>query len=126
MAQAHCRGERSQRSVTLMEYPLNFLREIDGVKKDTLLKGFIDAVFRNDIDVETIPDLELRKTWIELLIEADNAAKVMEAKLDHVGHAAVRDIKSGKRKKKTAAERAKEAGLITLTPKVPKGKLILD
>lgn len=108
-----------------MDYPLAFLREVDGIVKDEILKGFIDAIFENTIDVETIPNEKLKQNWIRLLMEADTAAARMEANLEKVGLAAVKDIK--KTKKKTAKDRAKDAGLIVLEPNVPNpGKLIID
>lgn len=108
----------------MIDYPLGFLREIDGIVKDEILKGFIDAIFENSVDVETIPDEKLRKNWIRLLSEADLAAASMEGKLASIHSGVNRERR--RKKGKTVKERARKAGLITLTPNVPKGKLILE
>lgn len=108
-----------------MDYPLGFLREIDGHTKDEILKVFIDVVFDNVVDLETIPDEKLRASWIRLLMEADNAAAAMEGKLASIQSGARKQNREKRRK--TAKDRAKDAGLVVLEPNVPKaGKLIIE
>lgn len=110
----------------MMDYPVGFLREIDGHTKDEILKIFIDVVFDNSVDLETIPDEKLRQNWIRLLSEADRAAAAMEGKLASIESGVVRKNRE-QRRKGSAKDRAKQAGLITLEPNVPKaGKLIIE
>lgn len=108
-----------------MDYPLGFLREIDGITKDEILKEFIDVIWEDAIDLETIPNQKLKAAWIRLMIEADKAAVSMEGKLASIQSGIRENRKS--RRTKTAKERAKEAGLVVLEPNVSNaGKLIIE
>lgn len=107
-----------------MDYPLAFLREIDGVTKDEILKAFIEAPFDDAVDLETIPNEKLRTAWIRLMMEAEQASDTMNDKLNQTLSAAAKENRATRRKK-TADERAKDAGLVTLRPNIPDGKLIL-
>lgn len=107
------------------DYPIGFMNEIDLATKNKLLKQLIDCMFDDVIDVKSIPIPHLKNIFVELLVEANEAATIMEAKLEMAGKAAVKDLRAA-RKKKSVAERAKALGLTVLTPNVPTGKLILE
>jgi hypothetical protein len=106
-----------------MEYPVAFLREIDGVTKDEILKDFVDVIFEDTIDLATIPNEKLKKAWFRLMLEADKAAKIMEANLATLESGARENRMD--RRNNAVKRRARKAGLITVEAKAPK-KLILE
>ncbi len=108
------------------DFPIGFMNEMDLGEKNKILKAMIEAVADDLVDVNTIPNPKLRAAFVSLMIEADKAAKVSEAKLDFVMSGAAKENRA-KRRAKSAKERAKEAGLVVLEPNVPNaGKLIIE
>jgi hypothetical protein len=111
-----------------LDYPIAFLNEVEEHKKNEFIKVIIDCFFDGTIDVQAIQNDLLRKAFIMILAEADQAATISEQKLNYVmsnAHKLNREERRKVNKQMSAKERAKAAGLVVLEAPEKEKKLII-